>query len=146
MLRSRHLIAGFAAVAALSLAAGPAAAAPGGEPGKPEKPAKPDKPGKKPKGVAYVFKGTYSGDGSTVAVDKTNKHARDYDDQSVQFDFADAKIKAKDASGNESSDLADASGDRVVVKAKLPRQDPGSQPFKARMLVEQSGGYEAETG
>ena len=80
-----------------------------------------------------------------MAVDHTNKHARDYDDQPVQFDFADARIKAKDASGNSSANLADASGDRVVVKAKLPRQDPGSQPFKARQLVEQSGGYAGES-
>ena len=138
MSRNRNLIAGFAAVASLALAAGPAAAKPDGEHGKP------DKPGEG-KGVSYVFKGTYSGDGSSVAVDHTNKHARDYDDQPVQFDFADARIKAKDASGNSSANLADASGDRVVVKAKLPRQDPGSQPFKARQLVEQSGEYAGES-
>lgn len=132
--------------ATLAIAASAALAVPAAVHGKPDdKPPKPDKPAKPGKGVAYVFKGPYSGDGSTVAVDHTNKHARDYDDSSVRFDFSDAKVKAKDASGNRSSDLADAAGDRVVVKAKLPRRDPGSQPFPARQLVEQSG-YEAESG
>ena len=34
------------------------------------------------------------------------------------------------------SDLRD--GDRVVVKARLARRDPGAQPFKAKMLIDQS--------
>jgi hypothetical protein len=127
--------------AVLALAACGALAVPAAVHGKPDKPPK-DKPAK---GVSYVFKGVYSGDGSTVAVDHTNKHARDYEGP-VEFDFGAAKIKAKDASGNESSDLADASGDRVVVKAKLPRRDPGEQPFPARQLVEQTPSYEAEAG
>ena len=29
-------------------------------------------------------------------------------------------------------------GDKVLVKAKLPRQDPGDQPFSARRLVDQT--------
>jgi len=38
-----------------------------------------------------------------------------------------------------SGDLADvAAGDRVVVKVKAPRKDPGEQPFVARQLVDQT--------
>jgi hypothetical protein len=36
-------------------------------------------------------------------------------------------------------DLADVvAGDRVVVKAKLPKADPGAQPFTAKQLVDQT--------
>jgi hypothetical protein len=100
--------------------------------------AKPDKP-PKAKGVSYVFKGTYSGDGSTVAVDHTNGHARDFDDQTVTFDFSAAKLSVADTDASGAVDLADVvAGDRVVVKAKLPKADPGAQPFRAKQLVDQT--------
>ena len=129
-----------AAIAALALAASPAAAVPGtgGKPDKPENPAKPDKPGKKPKGVAFVFKGAYSGD-STVAVEKGNKHAREFEGQSVVFDLSAAKISVGDTSGDGVADLADvAAGDSVVVKAKLPRGETPAQPIAAKQLVDQT--------
>jgi hypothetical protein len=122
--------------ATLAIAASVALAAPAAVQGKPDKPAKPDKPGK---GVAYVFKGAYSGDGATVAVDHTNKHARDFDDQTVGFDFSAAKLSVADTNASGAPDLADvAVGDRVVVKAKLPKSDPGAQPFAAKQLVDQT--------
>jgi len=130
-----------AAVATLALAASPAAAMPGADgvvPGKPDKPAKPDKPGKGPKGVAYVFKGTYIGDG-TVAVTKTNKHARDFKGQTVAFDFTSTKVSAGDTNADGIVDLTDvAAGDQVVVKAKLPKSEPPVQPIAAKHLVDQT--------
>ena len=127
----------LAALAALALAASPAAAVPGAGHGKPDKPAKPDKPGK-PKGVAYVFKGTYSGE-SAVAVTHGNKRARDFEDQTVVFDFSAAKLSVADTTGDGVVDLADVVvGDAVVVKAKLPKGEVPTQPIGARHLVDQT--------
>lgn len=117
-------------VAALALAA-PAAGVPGD---------KPDKPGKPPKakGVAYVFKGTYSGD-SAVAVTKTNKHAEAFVDQTVTFDFTATKVSVGDTNGDGTEDLADVmTGDSVVVKAKLPKGETPAQPIAAKHLVDQT--------
>jgi hypothetical protein len=128
-----------AAIAALALAAAPAVAQPesGGKPEKPEKPAKPDKPAKQ-KGVSYVFKGGYAGD-SSVAVEHGNKHARDFEGQTVVFDLSAAKVSVADTSGDGVADLTDvAVGDTVVVKAKLPKGETPAQPIAAKHLVDQT--------
>jgi hypothetical protein len=31
-----------------------------------------------------------------------------------------------------------AKGDRIVVKLRLPKKDPGAQPFAAKQLVDQT--------
>ena len=126
-------------LAILALAAAPAAVA--GKPdgvGKPDKPAKPDKPGKGPKGVSYVFKGTYSGE-SAVAVTKGNKHADDFEGQTVTFDFSAAKVSVADTTGDGGTDVNDVVvGDSVVVKAKLPKGEEPAQPIAAKHLVDQT--------
>lgn len=132
-----------AAIAALALAAAPATAQPGSggkpeKPDKPSKPGKPAKPGKPGKGVSYVFKGAYAGD-STVAVEKGNKHARDFEGQTVVFDLSAAKVSVGDTTGDGVADLADvAAGDAVVVKAKLPKGVAPEQPIVAKHLVDQT--------
>jgi hypothetical protein len=128
-----------AAFAALALAAAPVAAAPPEDkPEKPEKPGKPDKPAKPGPKVSYVFKGSYSG-ASTVAVEKGNKHARDFEGQSVVFDLSAAKVSVADTNGDGAADVNDVvAGDKVVVKAKLPKKETPSQPIAAKHLVDQT--------
>lgn len=140
--RSRAIITlPIAAIAAAAFAAGPAAATPPDtKPEKPAKPGKPEKPAKpgKEKGVAYVFKGAYEGAGS-VAIEQTNKHARAFEAQTVVFDFSTAKISVADTSGDGVGDLADVLvGDKVVVKAKLPKGQTPAQPIGAKHLVDQT--------
>ena len=96
--------------------------------------------GDKPKGVSYVFKGTFV-DATTVDVTKGNKHVRKAGlvVPAVQFDFSAAKISVGDVNGDGSADILDvAAGDAVVVKVKAPKGDPGAQPFAARQLVDQT--------
>ena len=93
-----------------------------------------------PKGVAYVFKGTYV-DSATIAVTGGNKHVKDTGlvGTAVGFDFSAAKISVGDVNGDGAASLADVvAGDEVVVKVKAPKGDPGAQPFAARQLVDQS--------
>ena len=100
----------------------------------------------KAKGVSYVFKGTYV-DTTTVDVSKGNAHVRKAGlaGEAVQFDFSAAKISVADTNGDGASDLADVvAGDRVVVKVKAPKGDPGEQPFSARQLVDQTSSEDAE--
>ena len=89
--------------------------------------------------VMYVFKGTYAGDGS-VDVTKGNAQVKKADlIGTVSFDLSGAKIVVDDNSGDGNRDLSDVNtGDKVVVKARLPKSDPGSQPFKAKQLVDQT--------
>ena len=124
--RSRILTTG----ATIALLAAPVAAA------KPDKPPKPDKP---QKGASYIFKGSYV-DETTVEVAKGNSRVRKNDLLgAIQFDFSAAKIRVADTNGDGSADLADVvAGDKVVVKVKAPRKDPGPQPFAARQLVDQT--------
>jgi len=96
--------------------------------------------GKQARGVAYVFKGTYAGN-SSVDVAKGNSRVRKggFIGDTVAFDLTDARIVVDDTNGDGNRDLADvAEGDKVLVKAKLPKRDPGSQPFDAKRLVDQS--------
>jgi hypothetical protein len=105
------------------------------------------KPGKgkakghgKSHGVAYVFKGTYGGDG-LVAVKKGNRHARKAGlvGVDVQFDLSGAKLTVADTNADDAIDTSDlVAGDNVVVKAKLPKHDPGAAPYAAKRLVDQT--------
>jgi len=138
---SKHTAKRAAAVGAvMALAAAPAAFA--------VKPADPGSQGhghsgehgNKAKGVGYVFKGVYAGDGS-VDVDHGSAHVKKAElvGTTVSFDLSAAKIVVADTNADGSKTADDVvAGDRVVVKAKLPRKDPGEQPFAARQLVDQS--------
>ena len=120
----------LAGLAAIALTAAPAAFA-----------AKPDKPDKPDHAVGYVFKGAYSGDGSTIAVTKGNKHVERAElvGTLVEFDFASAKIVTADANGDGVKTIDDVSaGDEVLVKAKLPKSNPGAGPYVAKHLVDQT--------
>ena len=99
----------------------------------------------KAKGVSYIFKGTYV-DATTVDVSKGNSRVRKAGLLgAVQFDFSAAKISVADTNGDGASDLADVvAGDRVVVKVKAPKGDPGEQPFSARQLVDQTSSEDSE--
>lgn len=102
----------------------------------------------KAKGVAYVFRGTYVGtneadsDLGSVDVLKGNSRVRKggFVGETVEFDFSDARFVVADGPDEgEDRDLEDVQvGDRVLVKAKLPRKQPGDQPFAARRLVDQT--------
>ena len=95
-------------------------------------------------GVAYVFKGTYEGE-SVVLVEHGNSRVRKggFLKQTVAFDFTEAAIVASDVfpvgepDGKRTLDDVQV-GDKVLVKARLPRTEPGSQPFKAERLVDQT--------
>jgi hypothetical protein len=98
------------------------------------------------KKVAYVFKGTWSADG--VKVLKGNKAVRraGFVGQTVVFDLSAARVVVADNNGDGKRDAADLQdGDKVVVQARLPRRDPGSAPFAARKLVDQTHEQDAET-
>jgi hypothetical protein len=99
-------------------------------------------PGKtKVHNVTYVFKGTWNAGDGTVTVNHGNAHVRKAGlvGQNVTFDLTNAKIVVADTNSDGSRTVADLKdGDHVVVKARLPRKDPGVQPFKAKMLIDQS--------
>jgi hypothetical protein len=91
--------------------------------------------------VTYVFKGTFTVADSSVAVLKGNKHVRRAGlvGESVEFDLTDARITVADNNADGKRDAADLQdGDKVVVKARLPRREPGAGPFAARKLVDQT--------
>jgi hypothetical protein len=97
--------------------------------------------------VMYVFKGTYAGASTVnvgsfgVAVDHGNAHVKKASliSTTVDFDLSSATLVVADNNGDTVVDANDvASGDRVVVKARLPRTDPGLQPFVAKQLVDQT--------
>jgi hypothetical protein len=163
MMRDARISRVAALLTAAALVAVPAASAAQPEdPGKPEDPGsngkghakkdlgQPDDPGSqgqgKAKGVTYVFKGTYEGDGA-VTVDHGNAHVKKADliGETVSFDLADAKIVVADNNADGKRDLSDvATGDRVVVKSRMPRTEPAEQPFPARQLVDQTHLAEAD--
>jgi hypothetical protein len=90
--------------------------------------------------VMYVFKGTYAGAGSVV-VDHGNAHVKKAGllGQPVSFDLSTTTFVVADTTGDSVVDANDVvSGDRVVVKSRLPRKDPGLQPFAAKQLVDQT--------
>jgi len=100
----------------------------------------------KPTTANYVFKGTYGGAG-VVAVDGGNKPVRKASlvGTDVQFDLTNAQIEVADT---DLSGIADADDllvdDEVVVQAKLPKSDPGAQPFAARKVVDQTNPVEED--
>lgn len=128
--------------AVIALGAAPAALA-----------ARPDNPGSQGQGhagghskaggkavVSYVFKGTYAGAGS-VDVDHGNAHVRKANlvGTTVSFDLTNARVVVADTNTDGTANPDDvAAGDRVVVKARLPRKDPGDQPYGAKQLVDQT--------
>jgi hypothetical protein len=90
--------------------------------------------------VAYVFRGLYAGEGS-VEVKAGNSRVRKGGlvNTTVTFDLTNARIVVADTNGDGQRTLEDvATGDKVVVKAMLPRKEPGSQPFVAKRLVDQT--------
>ncbi len=94
----------------------------------------------KTKSAQYNVKGTYAGDG-VVSVAKASGHARKagWKGTDVAFDFSTAKIRVADTNGDAVSDLADVQvGDRVRVKARLPKRDPGAGPYVAQRLVDKT--------
>jgi hypothetical protein len=59
--------------------------------------------------------------------------------QVVGFDLTAAKLRAADANADGAVTAADlVEGDKVVVKARLPRTEPGAGPFAALKLVDQT--------
>jgi hypothetical protein len=91
-------------------------------------------------GVAYVFKGVYAGEGS-VEVKAGNARVRKggFVGTTVSFDLTNARIVVDDTNADGQRTLDDvATGDTVLVKAMLPRKEPGSQPFAAKRLVDQT--------
>ena len=101
---------------------------------------KKDKPSKAKKGVTFVFKGVYKGDG-VVTVQSGNAHAKKggYLGKDVTFDLASAKVVAAEFDNVAGLTAADLQvGDQVLVQARLPRGT------KAPVAAEE-GGEAAET-
>ena len=129
------------AVAAVAMMTAPLAAAKPHE----DNPGQGHGNGHGPKGVTYVFKGTYV-NATTVDVTSGNKHVRNAGlvVPAVQFDFSAAKISVGDVNGDGAADLGDvAAGDKVVIKVTAAKADPGPQPLAARQLVDQTHAGEA---
>ena len=111
------------------------------------------------KTAQYNVKGTYAGDG-VVSITKASGHARKagWKGEDITFDLSSARIRVADTNDDGAQDLADVlPGDRVRVKARLPKRDPGAGPYVAQRLVdkthptgdsdsggEDSGGSESE--
>jgi len=90
--------------------------------------------------VMYVFKGSYGG-GGLVSVDHGNGAVKKAGlvGQDVQFDLSSAKLDVADTNIDGSITADDVvAGDQVLVQARLPKQDPGTQPFAAKHLVDQT--------
>ena len=128
------------AAAGSLLAAIPVAAKPHAE--KPTKPEKVKGNGKgHSKPANYNFKGTYNADG-TLAVTKGNSRVRKggFVGDSVAFDYSSARFSVTDSNADGAQDINDVqAGDQLMVKARLPKSDPGTPPFAATKVVGQSG-------
>jgi hypothetical protein len=91
------------------------------------------------KNVPYLFRGLYTGK-SSVKVASGNSWVRKagFVGKTVKFSLGDAKVQAEDTNVDGKVDLNDIkAGDRVMVEARLPRQDHGKQPFQASRLLEE---------
>jgi hypothetical protein len=94
----------------------------------------------KSKPASYVFKGVWNGDG-TVTVSAGNARVRKGElvGKTIEYIVTDAKLRVADNVADGVITAADLlPGDKVVVKARLPRTDPGTGPFAARMVVDQT--------
>ena len=104
-----------------------------------DKPAKPAHGKSKP--ANFVFKGAWHADG-TVTVSGGNARVRKHGfvGQVVGFDLIDGQAACRRHERRRPrrppTDLAE--GDKVVVKARLPRTEPGAGPFAAHRLVDQT--------
>jgi hypothetical protein len=107
--------------------------------------AKPGNGHGKPHNAMYILKGTY-GDGAIVSVDHGNAHAKRAGlvGTDVALDISAAKITVADTNADGTADASDVlAGDRVLVQARLPKGDPGTAPFAARHLVDQTNSADA---
>lgn len=94
----------------------------------------------KPHNVTYIVKGAY-GEGGIVSVNHGNRHAKRAGlvGTDVTLDLSAAKISVADTNADGTADASDIlAGDKVLVQARLPKGDPGAQPFAARHLVDQT--------
>ena len=92
----------------------------------------------KSKPATFVFKGTWNADG-TVLVASGNSRGKQFEGQTLTFDWANAKFSVADTNADGKLDAADVTaGDKVVVKAKLARNATGTGPFAASKLVDQT--------
>lgn len=90
--------------------------------------------------VSYIFKGTYA-DNSSVLVMHGNSRVRKggFIGQTVSFDLSNARIVVADTNQDGQRNLDDVQvGDKVLVQARLPRTEPGVQPFAAKKLIDQT--------
>ena len=103
---------------------------------------------KKTKKVTFVFKGTYTTDG-TVTIHSGNAHVRrgGFLKQAVTFDLAGARLVVADTNADQAVDLADVkSGNAVVVKARLakgtkyaaPADGQIAEPVVASQLIDKT--------
>lgn len=103
----------------------------------------------KPHDVMYILKGTY-GDGGVVSVSHGNghvKHAGLVGTDDVTVDLSAAKVTVADTNADGTADASDVLvGDKVLVQARLPKGDPGVQPFAARHLVDQTNSADDDEG
>jgi hypothetical protein len=93
-----------------------------------------------PHSVAYLFKGFYAGE-SSVDVKRGNSRVRKggFIGETVAFDLSGARILVRDTNEDGKRNLDDVvSGDWVLVKARLPRTDPGDQPFDANRMIDKT--------
>ena len=57
----------------------------------------------------------------------------------MAFDLTGARIVVDDTNADTERNIDDvATGDKVLVMARLPRTDAGTQPFAAKRLVDQT--------
>ena len=91
--------------------------------------------------VMYVFKGTYGPDAGVVTVDHGNGHVKKAGlvGGPVSFDLSAARLEVADTNADGSVTPGDVqAGDVVQVQARLPKQDPGDQPFAAKKLIDKT--------
>ena len=103
-----------------------------------DKPVKPAHGKSKP--ANFVFKGAWHTDG-TVTVSGGNARVRKHGFVGlvVGFDLTTAKLRASDTNADGLATADDlVEGDKVVVKARLARTEPGAGPFAAHRLVDQT--------
>ena len=135
------------AAAGALLAAVPVVAKPHAD--KPTKPEKADKGNGKghSKPANYNFKGTYNADG-TLLVTKGNSRVRKggFIGESIAFDYSSARFHVTDTNADGAQDISDVqAGASLMVKARLPKSDPGTPPFAANKVVGQSAEGDDET-